>query len=46
MPSIPPTLVPLAAVASALATWVAVVVTILMGQWNKLDKRFDSLEAR
>ena len=44
MPSIPPTLLPLAAVAGALAAWVAVILTVLMGQRSKLDKRFDDLK--
>ena len=46
MPSIPPMLVALAAVAGALAAWTGVMVTVLMVLWNKLDKRFDDLEAR
>ena len=36
----------LAAVAGALAAWTGVFVTVLMFLWNKLDKRFDDLEAR
>lgn len=36
----------LAAVAGALAAWTGVLVTVLMFPWNKLDKRFDDLEAR
>ena len=36
----------LAAVAGALAAWAGVFVTVLMFLWNKLDKRFDDLEAR
>ena len=36
----------LAAVAVALAAWTGVFVTVLMFLWNKLDKRFDHLEAR
>ena len=36
----------LAAVAGALAAWTGVFVTVLMFLWNKLDKRFDNLEAR
>ena len=39
-------LVALAAVAGALAAWTGVMVTVLMVLWNKLDKRFDDLEAR
>ncbi|MXW41202.1 MAG: hypothetical protein F4Z75_08715 [Synechococcus sp. SB0668_bin_15] len=35
-----------AAVTAALAAWAGVVVTVLMVLWNKLDKRFDDLEAR
>ena len=35
-----------AAVAGALAAWTGVFVTVLMVLWNKLDKRFDHLEAR
>ena len=46
MPSIPPMLGVLAAVAGALAAWTGVFVTVLMFLWNKLDKRFDDLEAR
>ena len=46
MPPLPPTLLPLAAVAGALAAWAGVTVTVLMMSWNKLDKRFDDLEAR
>ena len=46
MPSIPPMLGVLAAVAGALAAWTGVFVTVLMFLWNKLDKRFDELEAR
>ena len=46
MPPLPPTLLPLAAVAGALAAWAGVIVTVLMMSWNKLDKRFDNLEAR
>ena len=30
----------------ALTTWAGVIVTVLMVLWNKLDKRFDDLEAR
>ena len=36
----------LAAVAGALAAWTGVFVTVLMFLWNKLDRRFDDLEAR
>ena len=36
----------LAAVAGALASWTGVFVTVLMFLWNKLDRRFDDLEAR
>ena len=39
-------LVALAAVAGALAAWTGVIVTVLMVLWNKLDKRFEELEAR
>ena len=46
MPSIPPMLGVLAAVAGALAAWTGVFVTVLMFLWNKLDKRFDDFEAR
>ena len=46
MPPLPPTLLPLAAVTGALAAWAGVTVTVLMMSWNKLDKRFDDLEAR
>ena len=42
----PPMLGILAAVAGALAAWTGVFVTVLMFLWNKLDKRFDHLEAR
>ena len=46
MPSVPPTLVAVAAVVGALAAWAGVIVAVLMLLWNKLDKRFDDLEAR
>ena len=46
MPSVPPTLVAVAAVVGALAAWAGVIVAVLMLLWNKLDKRFDDFEAR
>ena len=46
MPSVPPTLVAVAAVVGVLAAWAGVIVAVLMLLWNKLDKRFDDLEAR
>ena len=46
MLSVPPTLVAVAAVVGVLAAWAGVIVAVLMLLWNKLDKRFDDLEAR
>ena len=46
MPSSSPMVVVLAAVAGALAAWMGVMVMVVMALWNKLDKRFDDLEAR
>ena len=45
MSSIPQTLIIVAAVAGALAAWAAVIVTVLIFLWNKLDKRFDDLRS-
>ena len=46
MPSIPPTLMIVAAVVGAMAACAGVIVTVLIFLWNKLDKRFDDLETR
>ena len=36
----------LAGLTGVLATWTLLTVTVLTFPWNKLDKRFDDLEAR
>ena len=42
----PSTLMALAGLAGVLATWTLLTVTVLTFLWNKLDKRFDDMEAR
>ncbi|SAY39142.1 hypothetical protein [Candidatus Synechococcus spongiarum] len=46
MPSIPPTLMIMAAVVGAMAACAGVIVTVLIFLWNKLDKQFDDLKTR